>query len=104
MEPENEKRIDTILNSLSGMQRAEPSPFLYARIRNRLSAGATPFVTRRGVWLAAASLVLLGLLNWRVLHQPTPAPNPGDLGVVVTDMQLYPTANQPYARWNERNY
>lgn len=38
MKPGNniEKRIDQTLNSLDGIQRAEPQPWLYARIMKRL--------------------------------------------------------------------
>ncbi|MBO0934405.1 hypothetical protein J2I48_25575 [Fibrella sp. HMF5036] len=98
MEPEKEQRINHILGSLTGMQRAEPGPFLYAKIRHRLVATATPVVVSRPmVWLVAAAFSALVLLNWRAMGQPSGADqaDPASLDAVVTSLQLFPS-NQPY--------
>ena len=99
MEPKKEKWINDILNSMEGMQRADPGPFLYAKIRNRLQTEAPAvYVSSRTVWLAVASFALLILLNWRVMDRSSNASvsQPANLTTVVTEMNLFPTGNQLY--------
>lgn len=107
MEPGKEKWINDVLGSLNGLHRAEPSPFLFAKIRNRLSADSVVYVSTRAVWLTAASFALLLAVNWRVLNQPASSATTQatELNTVVTDMQLYPTDNQLYDNlWSGQNY
>jgi hypothetical protein len=61
-----DKKINEILNSLDGIQRAEVSPFLYSGIINKLK-GHEKIAPVKVVWLAAASLCLLFLLNIAIL-------------------------------------
>jgi hypothetical protein len=98
MEPEKEKWINDILSSADGMQRAEPNPFLFAKIRNRLQTEAPVYASPLTVWLTIASFALLVLLNWRVVDQPskTSASQSTDLTTVATEMNLFPTGNQLY--------
>ncbi|GAB4001173.1 hypothetical protein GCM10028807_56690 [Spirosoma daeguense] len=107
MEPEKEKWINNALRSTDGIERAEPSPFLYAKIRHRLFE-ATPsvYLPTRTVWLTATSFALLLLLNWRVVSQQASRVNTDDteLSTIVSEMQLYPATNQPYSVWSEQNY
>lgn len=106
MEPEKDKWINTILGSLDGIQRAEPSPFLFAKIQNKLNARPEKtYVSRQTVWLAAASFVVLAVLNWQLVTgvSGTTKPNTGELNTVITDMHLYPTS-QPYDAWSGPNY
>ncbi len=63
-----DEQIDQTLNSLDGLQRAQANPFLYQRIRQRLSTvhpnnRMTPALAWR---LAVACLLLLGLnvISW----------------------------------------
>ena len=64
MKPGNdmEKKIGQVLNSLDGVQRAEPQPWLYAGIKRRLSMEED-----RTVWgsvssfLARPAVVIVGL-------------------------------------------
>lgn len=105
MEPEKTKWINAILNSLDGLQRAEPSPFLFAKIQNRLAA-RPDYVPMRTVWLAAASFALLAVLNWQLadsLGSPAPTTT-GELEKVITDLHLYPATNQFYDVWSGQNY
>ena len=107
MEPEKEKWINRVLNSLDGMQRAEPSPFLYAKIQHRLADKNSPvYIPNRTVWLTLASFALLLLLNWRIIERNVmpKATNASDLTTVVSGMQLYPSTNQPYDLWSGQNY
>lgn len=108
MEPNQEKWVNDILNSLDGVQRAEPSPFLFAKIRNRLSKTPAPiYVSERVAWLTAASFALLFLLNYQVINPlawPT-AHQTSELNTVVSDMLLFPASNQLYDNlWSEQNY
>jgi hypothetical protein len=60
---DSEKRISDILNSFDGMQKAEPSPYLYAKIQTRLnsiSIQKTPF---KWTVVTLASLTILFLIN-----------------------------------------
>ncbi|ADB41114.1 hypothetical protein [Spirosoma linguale] len=107
MEPKQEKWINDILDSVNSLQRAEPSPFLFAKIRDRLNAASQPvYVPARTVWLAAASFTLLALLNWQLTTTPAPATTTQttELNTVATEMQLYPATNQLYDVWNGQNY
>ncbi len=104
MEPEKEKWINDVLRSLDGLQRAEPNPFLYAKIYNRLTGREVPDrVSLRTAWLTVASFSLLALLNWWIavgkpdaVHSPT-----SPLSSMATEMQLYPTTDQLYDTWTE---
>ncbi|GAB4031233.1 hypothetical protein [Spirosoma gilvum] len=107
MEPEKDKWINDVLGSLEGMKRAEPSPFLYAKLQNRLLAKHIPvYVPARTVWLTVASFALLLLLNWQIIERPsTPKTHDtSDLNTVVSDMYLYPSTYQPYDLWSGQNY
>ncbi|OJW73215.1 MAG: hypothetical protein BGO59_06945 [Spirosoma sp. 48-14] len=107
MKPEKDKWINSVLNSLEGMQRAEPSPFLFAKIQHQLATRNSPvYIPARTVWLTVASFALLLLLNWRIIdNSSTPKTNDtSDLNTVVSGMQLYPSTNQPYDLWSGQNY
>lgn len=107
MEPEQENWINDVLGSLDGLNRTEPSPFLFARIRNRLLTNpSVAYVPNRMVWLAAASFAVLALLNWQIIAglagQGVQERN--ELNSVINDMRLYPTSNQLYDVWSGPNY
>lgn len=67
MESKNEQRTDEILASLDNIRQAEPSPFLYNKILNRISEAREEWTPKKVVWLAAASFAILILLNWQLL-------------------------------------
>ena len=108
MEPKQEKWINDTLNSLDGMRQAEPSPFLFAKIRNRLATSpSVAYVPMRTVWLAIASFTLLLLLNLQIISQPSRSNSlqTNELNTVVSDMHLFPASNQLYDNlWSEQNY
>ena len=107
MEPEKDKWINDVLGSLDRLNRTEPSPFLFAKIRNRLSdSPSSAYVPMRVVWLAAASFAVLALLNWQLIAGITgqnSATNT-ELNTVITDMHLYPATTQLYDVWSGQNY
>ena len=107
MEPKKDKWINDVLGSLNSIQRTEPSPFLFAKIQNRLTAeNTTVYLPARTLWLTVASFALLLLLNWRIVSQQvTPvSADSSELNTVVSDMKLYPATNQPYDLWSEQSY
>jgi hypothetical protein len=56
------QRTEEILNSLDGMSRAEASPFLESRIRNRLRT-PEPVSYPRWAWQLAVVMAVFVLLN-----------------------------------------
>ena len=107
MEPKKDKWINDVLGSLDNIQRAEPSPFLFAKIQNRLAGeSATVYLPARTAWFTVASFALLLLLNWRIISRQSAPINADatDLNTVVSDMQLYPSTNQPYDLWSGQSY
>ncbi|GAB3046611.1 hypothetical protein [Spirosoma pulveris] len=107
MEPKQEKWINDILDSVNSLQRTEPSPFLFAKIRDRLhSAPQSVYLPARTVWLTAASFVLLTWLNVQLSTQRSAATSQeaSPLNTVITDMQLYPATTQLYDAWSGPNY
>ena len=56
-----ENKIEQILNSLDGVGRAEASPYLYSKIRNRMEA-ASP-LPKTLAWRIAVVLLVVGALN-----------------------------------------
>jgi NAD dependent epimerase/dehydratase family enzyme len=105
MDSSEKKWIDAILNSTNGMNRAEPNPFLFAKIQRRLANESRPAVTRvpaRTVWLVAGSFAFLVILNTQLIRQRLAQPqteSTTELSAVVADMQLYPAQNQLYTSW-----
>ena len=63
---EKEKWIDEVENSFRGMRKAEPNPFLFTRIEQRIRA-AGERVSAPKISLAFASLALLLMLNVLVI-------------------------------------
>jgi hypothetical protein len=68
-----ELQVEEILDSLSGMERAEPRPFFYTRLQARLAAETDPsawgramaFLSRPAV--SMATLILFLLVNGVIL-------------------------------------
>lgn len=107
MEPKEEKWINDVLGSIDKLNRTEPSPFLFAKIRNRLtSSQSTANVPTTLVWLMAASFVFLAVLNWQLIADVTDQRSSGsnELNTVITHMHLYPATNQLYDVWSGQNY
>ena len=95
------------MGSLDGLNRPEPNPFLFARIRHELSNGQTAgYVPARLVWAMGASFAVLTLLNWQLITGLKEQKNQAasELNTVITDMKLMPATNQLYGVWSELNY
>lgn len=62
MNEQKEKWIDEVMQSLDGMQRAEPPSGLFKAIKDQTTPKIV-YLSPVKVWLAAASFALLLLLN-----------------------------------------
>ncbi len=71
MKTENEKWADDIMSSIDGIHQAEPSPFLYNKILNKISIALVEYTPKKLVWLAAASFALLIILNLQAFKKHT---------------------------------
>jgi uncharacterized membrane protein YvbJ len=58
---EKDNWIETILNSTNGITQVAPSDDLFSKIQKRIQSEAT--VSSKTVWLVAASIAVLVLLN-----------------------------------------
>lgn len=67
MKPNIENRISETLNSFEGIQTASPQNDLWKRIESRIHDKKV-FVSRKIVWVAAASFLLLFFLNLILLN------------------------------------
>ena len=67
MDREKEEWTSQALNSLKGMQRAEPNTFLYTRIWNKIETGLNAdmgsLVPVKRIWVLGFGLVLLLVMN-----------------------------------------
>ena len=68
MNMNKEKWIDDVINSLDGVQPAEANPYVYTKILSKINTAAAEYAPAKLVWLAAASFILLLLLNFQVIR------------------------------------
>ncbi|MDQ3046820.1 MAG: hypothetical protein M3R27_04670 [Bacteroidota bacterium] len=74
---DKDKWINEVMKSLDDVKSAETSPFLYNKILNKISSGenanaSKPTITIKVAWLAAASFVLLAILNFQAMKKSNP--------------------------------
>src|SRR5688572_2042280 len=69
MDMNKEKWINEVMSSLDDVKPAEAPPFLYNKILGRISPEEINAAPLKLVWLAAASLVLLALLNFGIMRK-----------------------------------
>ena len=69
MDMNNEKWINEVMNSLDDVKSAEANPFLYTRILSKISSGNVEHTPLKLVWLAAASFLLLVMLNFSIIKK-----------------------------------
>ncbi|MFN7676226.1 hypothetical protein [Flavobacterium sp.] len=65
---EKENWISTILNSINGITKVSPSDDLFFKIQNKIKRNN---VSPKTVWLVAASIAILVLLNFTLLATKT---------------------------------
>lgn len=93
-----DQKIEAILNSLEGMDRASPGPFFYTRLRARMenAAGLTDkilfYITRPAVGIAAVLLIIV--INAVAIFMATPAnENGGTATTEIASVDEYSQAN-----------
>jgi uncharacterized membrane protein YvbJ len=82
---EKENWISTILNSINGITKVSPSDDLFFKIQNKIKRNN---VSPKTVWLVAASIAILVLLNFTLLATKTKESSP------TTTTYLENTLNQ----------
>ena len=89
------KKVDEVLNSLDDVQRAEASPFLYSKIRNRMEA-PREFLPQQLVWRLAAALIIVAVLNlFTIVHFQSKEPR-NDRGVELVANEYSISLPQTY--------
>jgi hypothetical protein len=81
MKMDHKKQIDEVMDSLDGLKRAEPGPFIYSRILQRIEGNKKEYSTGRMVWLAAASFAVLIVLNYLVIRNAVSDKNMSSTGL-----------------------
>jgi len=91
--------VESVLASVDGIKKAEPNPFLLAKIKNRLnekgkSAGYIPV---RKAALGFLTIIVLAVLNITILLNLTSTENNtgNELNVSSTE-EIIPSQNNPY--------
>lgn len=87
-----EKWKDEVLAGTQGLKRAEPSPFLYTRIKQRLRLERTAtLIPKSTIRLAAAGFALLCALNvWIVLSNVSNAEQKNVPPAPVNSVAIFP--------------
>lgn len=93
---------EEIINSLDGIQRAEPSPFLYTRVHARLVKrqdnvflNAFSFITRPAVVMAMVMLILL-VNGYIMFNRSTLQQNQDELGQTIAAEYGRQNTTNPY--------
>lgn len=89
MDIENNKKMEEILNSLDGCQRAGAPDFFYTRLKAKMEKGLEPSTTQswvfRPVYAVAALLVVL-LINALVIFKNNTNSSPEEKASVDTEV------------------
>lgn len=64
----NEDKINRVIDSINNLKRAEPSPFLFPKILNKLKNPSTAgYLSPKKIALGLVSIALLAVMNVSVL-------------------------------------
>ena len=96
--PDIEKKIDQMLNSLEGIQRAEPAPFFFTRVKARLERDQKNIWEAAGSFLARpviafAALCLILALNGFILFEKDTPPVANAYTTGLEDESILAVAN-----------
>jgi hypothetical protein len=72
MNEDIQRKIEETLASLDGMERAEASPYLYSKIRNRMQA-AKEVVPQGLAWRIVTALAIVAVVNVATILHVNPA-------------------------------
>jgi len=91
MNMNNQQKINEVLESLDQLQPAEPDAFLYTKILQKIRSVNEAYTPLKLVWLAAASFLLLLLLNVQALRSSIPKKNTNAVEELANGYQLLNT-------------
>ena len=94
IENDKNREIDNILNSIQGMQRAVPDDTVFSRIGSKISGGR--IIPLRTISLAAASVLLLVVVNVLALQHKTEKKQPANNDEMQELVSYYGLTNNPY--------
>ena len=92
------KKVNEALESLQGIQKAEPAPWFYARVQARLERGKHSIWEATGSYMARPAIAIAGLvfilcINAFILFEKdTPESTPAAFAVQNTDEEIMLTA------------
>jgi hypothetical protein len=92
MEEEKIKRsVSDIINSISGINRAEPNPFLFGKVMNEIKDRQTARrkVSSVYVWKLAAVFIILAVLNIFTLVNYTNSDTSQDTSATSSDISTF---------------
>jgi len=94
---DKEKWINETLESINGIKKAEPNPFLFSKILSRIKSGdkTTAFIPVRKIAFGLASMVLLAFINIAVLFYPTSSQQTIESGNTSAS-SFIPSQSNPY--------
>lgn len=91
-----DKWINDTLESLNGIKQAEASPFLFAKVLNRVKNGKTGgFIPAKRAALGFMTMVILAVINIAVILNLNTAAENLQTGSTVTH-ELIPSQTNPY--------
>lgn len=83
-----EEWTNEVLNSLEGIQRVEPSPYLYSKIQTRLNSNMEEKIPFRWAFFSIASLVLLFVINILFVRHTTDDSSTDRIEKIIYEQQL----------------
>ena len=93
---EKEKWINGTLESLEGIKKAEPNPFLFTKLLSGLKSGEKipSFIPVRKIAIGMASMALLAVINIAVVYYPAEENTTGTNDYTATS--YIPSQSNPY--------
>lgn len=106
MKEEKDKRIEDILSSMQGSQRAQPDLELFAKIEQRIDAPEAKIIPMRQWSYAVAAAIVLLILNTVALRQFTQSDysNTPEMVVTQNDSRSLISNYRIYEWWRNYNF
>lgn len=79
-----QQKVEDTLNSLDGIQGAEPTPFFYTRLRTRMQSGERSVWVRMGSFIGKPAVVIAGLCMVLIFN-----------AVLLIRQEITPTRSMP---------
>jgi len=103
--PDMEKKLETVLNSLDGIQRAQPSPYFYTRLRAKMARGEREWTVAglmsRPIYALAMVCTVLLINTWIVISDKEEDPVANNLPKSAVQQQMPDEYNVAVATFYE---